>query len=173
MAFRPRNTVILLLVGLPLATLAAGAATLALIGRGGLDAVADPVRRTAQVQQVDLQADEAAARLGLSGSIGLGDGFTRLALSGDLVRGSDAPLALRLEHPLDARLDRELRLQPRDDGWQAPAFDADVGWRLSVTPADGTWRLVARWPRGARRVVLAPALAGAASTAHSAGDGSR
>lgn len=170
MAFRPRNPVILLLVGLPLATLAAGAATLALIGRGGLDAVADPVRRTAQVQQVDLQADEAAARLGLSG---------RLALVGDVawieVDGATAAsaLELHLEHPLDAARDGHRPLQPEAGRWQAPAFDADVGWRVSVTPADGAWRLVARWPRGARRVVLVPALAGAASTAHGGGDGSR
>ena len=60
MPLNAKNPVLLLLIGLPVATLAAGVATLALIGRGGLDTVGDPVRRTAQVQQVDLAADAAA-----------------------------------------------------------------------------------------------------------------
>lgn len=157
MPVNARNPVVLLLIGLPVATLAAGIATLALIGRGGLDTVGDPVRRTAQVQQVDLAADAAARRLGLGG---------RLALEGPVLRvdvpGLDrtAPLRLRLEHPLDATLDADVTLDPEDGAWEGPAFDANVGWRVALTPVNGEWRLVARWPRGAHAIDLAPAVAG-------------
>lgn len=56
------HPVVRVVIGLPLAAPAAGFTTLGLIGRGGLDTDSDPVRRTAQVQQVDLSADEAAMR---------------------------------------------------------------------------------------------------------------
>lgn len=167
MPLKAKNPVLLLLIGLPVATLSAGVATLAVIGRGGLDTVGDPVRRTAQVQQVDLAADAAAQRMGLDG---------RLVLDGPMLR-VDVPgvegvtnLRLRLEHPLDAAQDAEMALRPVMGRWEAPAFDARVGWRVSLVPADNAWRLVARWPRGAEAIELAPALAGDAPTADEAGD---
>lgn len=161
------NPVLLLLIGLPVATLAAGIATLAIIGRGGLDTVGDPVRRTAQVQQVDLAADAAAKRWGLGGRVVL-DG---LALRVDVPGIDDTTdLRLRLEHPLDAGQDAEIVLESNNGRWQAPAFDAAVGWRLSLSPADGAWRLVARWPRGAQAIELTPAVASDAPTTHEAGD---
>lgn len=164
---KAKNPVLLVMIGLPAATLVAGFATLAVIGQGGLDRVADPVRRTAQVQQVDLAADTTARHLGLGG---------RLALDGPALRvdvaGIDdaADLRLRLEHPLDAAQDAEIVLAPSGGRWEAPAFDTEVGWRVSLSPADGTWRLVARWPRGARAIELAPAVASDAPTADEAGD---
>jgi len=168
MPLNAKNPVLLLLIGLPVATLAAGVATLALIGRGGLDTVGDPVRRTAQVQQVDLAADAAARQLGLEG---------RLSIDGTLARvevpalDDAAPLRLQLEHPIDARQDVTLELSPKGGGWQSPAFDAAVGWRVSLAPADGTWRLVARWPRGAQAIELAPAVASDEPMTPGSGDG--
>lgn len=168
MPLKANNPVVLLLVALPLATLAAGFATLAIIGRGGLDTVGDPVRRTAQVQQVDLAADAEARRRGLGGRLTLADGALRVDVPG-LDRSTD--LRLRLEHPLDAAQDAELMLVPEDGHWQAPAFAAEVGWRVALGPADGAWRLVARWPRGARQIELAPAVASDAPTRPEPGHG--
>jgi len=156
MSLKARNPVLLLLVALPLATLAAGFATLAIIGRGGLDTVGDPVRRTAQVQQVDLAADAEARRRGLDGRLALAGTGLQVDVPG-LDRTTE--LRLRLEHPLDAAQDTEIVLVPDGEQWQAPAFAPEVGWRVALTPADGAWRLVARWPRGAREVALAPAVA--------------
>lgn len=163
-----KSPVVLLLIGLPVATLAAGFATLAIIGRGGLDTVGDPVRRTAQVQQVDLAADAAARRLGLGGRVVLDGPQTRV-----VVPGIDAASELRLllEHPLDAAQDTEVVLTPRMGEWQAPAFDATIGWRVALVPADGAWRLVARWPRGAQAIDLAPAVASEAPPIDDAGHG--
>jgi hypothetical protein len=159
MATHAKNPVMLVLVGLPLATLVAGVATLVVIGRGGLDAVGDPVRRTAQVQQVDLRADEAARQLDLRGRVARVGDATWLELDG--VDGVDGaiPLRLHLEHPLDAAQDRVLDLQPTNNRWKAAPFDAGIGWRVSVESRDGAWRLVARWPRHARDVLLLPAIA--------------
>lgn len=165
-----KNPVMLLLVGLPVATLAAGVATLALIGRGGLDTVGDPVRRTAQVQQVDLAADAAARRLGLGGRLAIDGPRLRVDVPG-LDRGAD--LRLQLEHPLDAAQDVVVVLAPGDGGWQGPAFDDHIGWRVALAPADGAWRLVARWPRGAHAIDLAPAVAAEASANPGTDDGPR
>lgn len=168
MPLKAKNPVLLVLIGLPVATLAAGVATLAIIGRGGLDTVGDPVRRTAQVQQVDLAADAAARRLDLGGRLSLDGAQVRVVVPG-LDGGSD--LRLQLEHPLDAAQDVALALAPADGAWQAPAFDANVGWRVSLAPADGAWRLVARWPRGARSIDLAPAVASDEPAKPGTGDG--
>lgn len=168
MRSKAKNPVLLVLIGLPVATLAAGFATLAIIGRGGLDTVGDPVRRTAQVQQVDLAADEAARRLGLGGQVALVGRVLQVDVPGiDPATG----LRLRLEHPLDAAQDVEIALAPATGHWQAPAFDANVGWRMALVPTDGAWRLVARWPRGARVIELAPAVASDTPAADGAGHG--
>ncbi|WP_051282799.1 FixH family protein [Silanimonas lenta] len=150
-----RNPVVLVLLALPLATLAAGAATLWIIGRGGLDAVGEPVRRTAQVQVRDWAEDEAARRLGLSAELALEGAEVRLRLRGN---APETDLVLHLEHPLEAARDRDLPLQPRNDGWGGPAFDPGVHWRLALGPAGGGWRLVGRWAPGAGQATLAPAL---------------
>lgn len=150
-----RNPVVLVLLALPLATLAAGAATLWIIGRGGLDAVGEPVRRTAQVQVRDWAEDEAARRLGLSAELTLEGAEVRLRLRGN---APETDLVLHLEHPLEAARDRDLPLQPRGDGWTAPAFDAGVHWRLALAPVGGGWRLVGRWEPGRTRTTLVPAL---------------
>lgn len=150
-----RNPVVLVLLALPLATLAAGAVTLWIIGRGGLDAVGEPVRRTAQVQVRDWAEDEAARRLGLSAELVLEGAEVRLQLRGD---APETNLVLHLEHPLEAARDRDLPLRPENADWVAPAFDPGVHWRLALAPEGGGWRLVGRWAPGAGQATLAPAL---------------
>lgn len=159
------SPVVLLLIALPAATLAAGVATLAVIGRGGLDAVGDPVRRTAQVQQVDLRADGAARRLGLSGRLTVDGDAAWLDLVGLPVGADAGTLLLQLEHPLDADADTVQALRWTDGRWRSPAFDRSVGWRVAVAPEDGGWRLVARWPRGGGSTSLEPAVDGPADSA--------
>jgi hypothetical protein len=152
--------VLLVIVGLPAATLVAGVGTLALIGQDGLDRVADPVRRTAQVQQVDDAADRQAALLAVRGELRrVADGGVRLTLSAAADASLPETLLVRLEHPLDARLDRTLPLTRADGEWQGAGFDADTGWRVALGPVDGRWRVVGRWPRGAEALALLPALA--------------
>lgn len=158
---RPRPTapaVLFLIAGLPLATLVAGVWTLALIGGEGLDRVADPVRRVAQVQQVDTDADQRAARLGLRAELRRNADALRLDLAAPASLPPVQGLVLRLEHPLDARLDHERILRPEAGGWTGPVFDAGPAWRVSLTPVDGRWRLVGRWPREGQALELEPAL---------------
>ena len=165
-------------LALPAATLLAGIATLALIGRDGLDAVADPVRRTAQVQvSADPSGDEADRRardLALEARLWTtGDGRLWVTLAGpradDAIPGGRAALALRLEHPLDADGDRALRLQRDGDRWQGGPFDPAIGWRVSLQPDGGEWRLLGRWSTDERDVVLLPAFATAVGTADGRG----
>ena len=153
--------VLLLALAVPLATLVAGGWTLAVAGRGGLDTVGETVRRTAQVQQTDLEADLEAARLRLAGQLRLESGRTRFAadrVAVDPAWASAGNIKLHLEHPIDARGDHTLVLTRDGDVWRGPAFDAAVGWRVALTPADGRWRLVGRWPRAGTSLALLPAL---------------
>lgn len=161
---RPRRTIsatLVVIVGLPVATLLAGAGTLALIGRGGLDRVSDPVRRTAQMQQVDIGSDRRAAESRLRGQMLRVEDGIRVSLSIQDKTPLPKTLRLYLEHPLDATRDLEILLDRATGDWKGPGFDATVGWRVSLGPADGQWRLVGRWPRGGNTLVLEPALANA------------
>ena len=153
--------VLLLALGVPLATLVAGGWTLAVAGSGGLDTVGETVRRTAQVQQTDLAADFEAARRGLRGELRLEAGQTRFAaerVDVDPAWASAGDVELHLEHPIDSRNDRTLVLTRDGDEWRGPGFDAAVGWRVALAPAVGRWRLVGRWPRGGTSLALLPAL---------------
>lgn len=150
--------VLLLIVGLPAATLVAGVATLRVAGSDGLDVVGDPVRRIAQVQVVDHGPDQAARAAGLSALARRTGGRLEVRLD-----GTDAPyLDLRLEHPLDAARDRRLRLVREDAGrFTAPWPDEAVVWHLALSPPANHWRLVGRWPQeGEGPIPLQPALAG-------------
>ena len=155
---RPTPLVLLLVVALPVATLIAGGWTLAVIGGEGLDTVADPVRRTAQVQQVDHAADRLAAHLGLAAELRRTADGLALTLSATKHHVRDAGLVLRLEHPLDAQRDLEWPLRENDGVWSGPAFDVEPAWRVALSPADGDWRLVGRWPRGGESLRLLPAV---------------
>ena len=123
------------------------------------DSIADPVKRTAQVQEADLSRDIEAQRRALS---------ARLHRNGsaiDVVAGAagfdrDAPLELVLRHPVLASEDRRLALAPTPAGWSThiDALDATHDWNLELAPTDGRWRLVGRWKASAADADLHPAL---------------
>ena len=168
------NPVMWLIIGLPLLVIVAGFATLYIaIDAGGSDAIADEVRRTAQIQTTELGPDERASSLKLSAVLSVHDDHLEvLPASGSLVddkalRGK--PLRLLLQHPTLAAEDRELKLTPTATGWRTEhALDARHDWRIQLLPEGTAWRLRARLPAGQRGVLLAPAVDDVASTADTA-----
>lgn len=159
---RSGGVLLWLVVLIPFATVVAGIATVVIATRtGSTDAVIDPVRRTAQVQDSDLRADRAAARLRLSGRASLDPrtGAVRLALAGD--GGAADPLRLTLAHPVRRSEDREFQLVPGGPGiWLGRLEGVDLAhdWNLLLASPDGTWRLVGRLAAGGDGFELAAAL---------------
>ena len=162
-----RNPALWLMIGLPLAAIVAGIATVVIAVRaGGSDAIPDDVRRTAQVQTVELGSDERAAELGLSAVFSVQeDAIDVLVATGDFDRTK--PLRLSLQHPVDGKQDLSLELAPNARGGWSAAHTLDVGhaWRVQLSDATGGWRLLARLPAGQRGVLLRPALGGDAAPA--------
>lgn len=157
-----RNPMVWLMVGFPLAAVVAGIATLLIaIDAGGSDAIPDAVRRTAQVQTVELGPDERAAERRLSAVFSVQeDAVEVLVATGDFDRTQ--PLKLSLQHPIEAAQDVALVLQPNARGGWSATHTLDVGhaWRVQLSDEAGQWRLLARLPRGQRGVLLRPALGG-------------
>lgn len=154
-----RNPMVWLMIGLPLAAVVAGIATLVIaIRSGGSDAIPEDVRRTAQIQTVELGADEAAAQRKLSAVFSVDEGRVAvLVATGEFDRSK--PLTLLLQHPIEAAKDVTLTLQPDARGWSAEhALDASHDWRLRLNDAGETWRLRGRLPAGQRGTLLRPSL---------------
>ena len=155
-----REPMVWLVFGLPLVVVIASLVTVWISARdGNQDAVPDDVRRTAQIQTTELAPDKAAAKLGLSAVLSVQDGTLLLvAATGTFPR--EAPLTLRLAHPMKAGRDVRVALQPTALGWSAPAT-VDVGndWNATLQDAAGHWRIVGRLQAGQHAVRLAPALA--------------
>lgn len=149
-----------LVAGLPLASVIAGISLLVIATRsGGADSIADPVRRTAQIQTADLGPDALAQQLRLSAVVRIDEAgkVQLLPVSGEFRR--DAPLRVALRHPARADLDRDLVLRPDEEGWIATAnIDVSHDWNVQLSPQDGQWRLQGRMPRGQRAAHLRPAL---------------
>jgi hypothetical protein len=164
-----RNPMVWLMVGFPLAAVVAGLATLFIaIDAGGSDAIPDDVRRTAQIQTVELGPDERAAAGKLSAVFSVQEATVDvLVATGDFDR--KRPLRLSLQHPVEAAQDIALTLQPNDrGGWSAAhALAVDHAWRLQLSDAAGSWRLLARLPAGQRGVLLRPSLGGEDNTSSS------
>lgn len=152
-----RNPALWLVLAIPAATVVAGIWTLvAISSESGVDADPDPVRRTAQVQVVSIEADQAAAERGLSARVEI-DG------EGALVRLGQAtgPVGPRLQliHPIESSLDRQIELAPDPQGWRAnEPVAASHGWQLRLVAADGSWRVVGRYRPGDTTVELAPSV---------------
>ncbi len=157
-----RNPMVWLMVGFPLAAVVAGTATLFIaIDAGGSDAIPDAVRRTAQIQTVELGPDERAAERRLSAVFSVQeDAVEVLVATGDFDRTQ--PLRLSLQHPIEAAQDITLVLQPNARGGWSAAHTLDVGhdWRVQLSDEAGQWRLLGRLPRDRRGVLLRPALGG-------------
>ena len=155
-----REPMVWLVVMIPLAAIVAGIALVVTAQgtSGNNDVVADPVRRTAQVQVADLGPDARAQQLELSAIVRSGKGVLEvLPVNGAFDR--KAPLTLALHHPARAELDRSVSLVPTDTGWRtATKLDLAHDWNVQLGPADGSWRLQGRWPAGQQATYLQPAL---------------
>ena len=156
-----RQPLVWLVFSLPAMAVVAGLGLLWLAD-GPIDAVADPVTRTAQVQDTDLSPDLEARRLGLSAKVHrvgrvfdvlpTGEGFDR-----------EVPLELVLRHPVIAAEDMRVALAPSATGWSGhvDAFDEGHDWLVELAPADRRWRLRGRWAARAGEAQVQPALASA------------
>lgn len=154
-----RQPVMWLVVALPVAAVLASAMLITMaIRSGGDDAVADPVRRTAQIQETELGPDANAQRLGLSAVLRIEAGLLEvLPATGEFDRR--APLLLNLRHPTRASDDMLVRLAPSANGWRSARHIAgDHDWRVQLQPGNDAWRLLGRLPKGQRATRLAPAL---------------
>lgn len=159
-----REPMVWLVALIPLAAIAGTVWMMRMAGNapGTDDAVADPVRRTAQVQVADLGPDARAHALRLAAVVRRGvagqDGYVEvLPTEGDFDRAH--PLRLALRHPARAEADRELTLQPTATGWRAEAaIDGRHDWNVQLTDAHGRWRLQARWPARQQAAYLKPAV---------------
>jgi len=155
-----REPMVWLVAAIPAAAVIATVALLVTASRssGTNDAVADQVRRTAQVQVVDLGPDARARELKLSVIARTAKGVIEvLPVEGAFDR--KAPLTLTLHHPARAELDRSLSLVPTDTGWRIQG-ELALGhdWNVQLAPADRHWRLQGRWPAGQQAAYLQPAL---------------
>jgi hypothetical protein len=152
------NPVAWLVVGIPVATIIAGVWTLWLAaGDSATDAHPDQVRRMAQVQQASTDADQTAAREGLSARIEIADDHVLVSVQPSA--GTRAPV-LMLRHPIESGLDRVLTLSPHPRGWRSQeSLAAPHGWQLQLVADDGRWRLVGRYRTGDTTLALQPALA--------------
>lgn len=153
-----REPMLWLVAGLPLASVFAGIALVVVASRsGGSDAIADPVRRTAQIQVADLGPDARAQQLRLTAIVRVDAYLIEvLPVSGEFER--NAPLRIMLRHPTRAAADREFALQPGKSGWRiATTVDPSHDWKVQLSPRNGAWRLQGRLPKGQRAAHLMPA----------------
>jgi len=160
-----REPMVWLIAAIPAVAVIASVALLVTASRssGTDDAVADNVRRTAQVQVADLGPDARAKQLHLSAVVRTGKGMIEVVpVDGSFDR--NAPLTLALHHPARAELDRTFTLAPVKTGWRAEADttfhsrDLSHDWNVQLGPADGAWRLQGRWIAGQQATYLHPAL---------------
>lgn len=154
-----REPMVWLVAAIPAASVVAGIALVIVAVRaGGADAVADPVRRVAQVQVADLGPDARARQLRLAAVVRGDRGMIEvLPVDGDFDR--KAPLTLALRHPVDAGMDRSVVLLPTANGWRAGSgIDLTHDWNVQLSPADDRWRLQGRWPARQQAASLRPAL---------------
>lgn len=157
-----RQPVVWLMATLITLVVIAGVVTYHLAAADGpMDVAPDPVQRTGQIQQSDLDPDARAARQGLSAiaRVDPAHGIVEvLPVSGDFDHA--APLRLHLQHPTRADEDLTLTLAPHETGWRANASPSqDHDWLLRLEPASApTWRLQGRLPRHQQATRLGPAL---------------
>ena len=151
---------LMLVVGIPLLTIAGGAWTLhAVQGDLSADGEHASVRRTAQVQTAELAPDLEAAREGLSAQMLVDRARGEVRVS--LPRGAAPRKSLQLDllHNLSAERDLHVRLRPVAGAWVGK-LDPDAGSRWRVVLSEGQrWRLVGTLPRGGAALSLQPALA--------------
>lgn len=157
-----REPMLWLVIALPLAAVLAGFTTLAIAIRSdGGDSVPDPVRRTLQIQDTNLDADRSALTAALEGELRIdaGTGSVQVRLSG--LDQAEPRLRLRLQHPRHASKDRELELLGAGEVWVGRIEDsAGQAWNLELSAPDGRWRLGGRLEPNSFDSPLRPLLAG-------------
>ncbi|MDP1696682.1 MAG: FixH family protein [Xanthomonadaceae bacterium] len=157
-----REPMVWLMIALPAAVVIAGLSTVVIAVRAsGDDAVPESVRRTAQMQVVDLAADQQAARRKLRAHVQVtrSTGAVQVSVSGDNV--ADNRLQLRFIHATDGAHDALAMLVRSGDGWLG-RVDAplDHPWALILSADDDAWRLQGHLPTEHDSALLEPALAG-------------
>ena len=153
-----RAPIMWVVVGLPLAAIAASVALLvSAIRSGGADAIADHVQESGQVQTSNLDPDLHARQLGLSAVVRIQDGVLEvLPVRGNFDRM--AMLRLSLRHPVRAGLDRDRMLKPDRFGWSASdVLDSSHDWNVQLASTDGSWRITGRLAKGQHALLLTPA----------------
>ena len=130
-------------------------------GPGSTDSVDTSVKRTAQMQTVDLGPDETAAQLRLAALLRVDrESLEVLPLHAGF--DTSKPLQLSMRHPARADLDRSFELQPQRGSWRIASPELDLGhdWTLQLTPQDGSWRLQGRLDKGQLSARLQPVTSG-------------
>jgi len=158
-----REPMVWLIIALPLAAVIASIWLVVLSYHGGsIDAVADEVQRTGQIQTTDLDPDARAAQRKLGAVLQSENGVLRVfPATGEFRR--DQPLQLHLLHPHVQDADQLLTLAPDDLGWHvAHAIDGTHDWNITLTNGDANtddrWRLRGRLAREQHATHLGPAL---------------
>lgn len=152
-----RQPMVWLLIAIPLLAVVSTTGLIVVAGGpGATDDIAEPVKRTAQVQVADLGADARAQRMGLSAIVRLAKGTLEvLPVTGAFDRRAALTLALR--HPTLAAKDRVIVLAPSDTGWRADAaVDLGHDWNVQLAPRDARWRLQGRWPARQQAMYVSP-----------------
>lgn len=160
--FRDAGVLAWMVVVLPLMAVVAGVTTLFIaLGSGSSDAVIDPVKRTAQIQERDLAADRRTQAFGLAATLsrGTADGDNVVVRVEGALPPVDA-LTLTLAHPIAGSMDQSIALVRTDDRvFSAEAIiEASHDWNVQLAPADGNWRLVGRLVQDQDSADLRPAL---------------
>ena len=162
---RQAGPLLWLVLAIPAATIVAGITTLVVSLRtGSIDAVIDPVTRTAQVQDRELAADQQAVALGLAGtgSYQADTGAIAVNLTGDRdTQAAGTSLELAVLHPARGSLDHRVPLVAAGNGrWLGRVqIDASHDWNLQLGDPEGSWRLVGRITANEPDFQLRPALA--------------
>ena len=105
-----------------------------------------------------LAADQEARRLGLSASLVLNDQTLVVEMAGR--QPKQAPLALSLSHPTEARRDLQLTLMPEDGRWIGRVdLDPGVNWQLRLADSEGRWQLDGTLSPGRGFATLTPRFA--------------
>lgn len=153
-----REPMVWLVLGLPLATLLASAAMIALALRDPADASGSVTHRIAQMQMEDLSADREAARRGLQARFhaDAARGELRIVFEPDVAALQTLELALR--HPTRADSDRIVPLRRDGLQWhgQTRPWAATQAWDLQLVDGAGVWRLRGRLMPASSMAVLTP-----------------
>ncbi|GAA5120865.1 FixH family protein [Alloalcanivorax gelatiniphagus] len=153
-----RHPLVWLVIALPASAIIGGLVTLAIAITYADSTVDDNWYRDGKAINRSLEAENRAARLGLSAAL---DQDGRVRLSSQIAVPWPDQLELSLRHPAFADRDRHLLLRHLGDGLYA-ADDAlpEAGeWSVTLAPPGGAWRLYHRLrlgPDGAQLGAMGP-----------------